>query len=77
MNLDQLTYAINGAVYEVSRILGPGFLERVYENALLVELQGEKASKHRAKHPFELATKKHWLETILLISWLTIKWSLN
>ena len=39
MNIDQLTYAINGAVFEVSRILGPGFLEKVYENALLVELR--------------------------------------
>ena len=39
MDIDQLTYAINGAVFEVSRILGPGFLEKVYENALLVELR--------------------------------------
>ena len=39
MNIDQLTCAINGAVFEVSRILGPGFLEKVYENALLVELR--------------------------------------
>jgi GxxExxY protein len=32
-------------VFEVNRILGPGFLEKVYENALLVELkrQGLKA----------------------------------
>jgi GxxExxY protein len=39
MDIDQLTYAINGAVFEVNRILGPGFLEKVYENALLVELK--------------------------------------
>jgi GxxExxY protein len=45
MDLDQLTYAINGAVFEVNRVLGAGFLEKVYENALLVELkrQGIKA----------------------------------
>ena len=35
---DDLTYKINGAVFEVSRVLGPGFLEKVYENALSYEL---------------------------------------
>jgi GxxExxY protein len=43
--LDQLTYRINGAIFEVNRVLGAGFLEKVYENALRVELkkQGLKA----------------------------------
>ena len=36
---DKITYEINGSVYEVNRLLGPGFLEKVYENALLFELQ--------------------------------------
>ena len=36
--LDELTYIINGAVFEVNRILGAGFLEKVYEKALLNEL---------------------------------------
>jgi GxxExxY protein len=39
MNLKELTYQINGAVYEVNKVLGAGFLEKVYENALLVELR--------------------------------------
>jgi len=39
MDINELTYAINGAVFEVNRILGPGFLEKVYENALLIELR--------------------------------------
>ena len=39
MKLNDVTYAINGAVFEVNNILGPGFLEKVYENALLVELK--------------------------------------
>jgi GxxExxY protein len=39
MDSNDITYAINGAVFEVNRILGPGFLEKVYENALLVELK--------------------------------------
>ena len=39
MDIEQLTYKINGAIYEVNRILGPGFLEKVYENALMIELK--------------------------------------
>ena len=39
MDINDITYAINGAVFEVNRILGLGFLEKVYENALLVELK--------------------------------------
>ena len=38
MDINELTYMINGAIYEVNRELGSGFLEKVYENALLVEL---------------------------------------
>ena len=37
--LDELTYNINGAIFEVNRELGVGFLEKVYENALLLELR--------------------------------------
>jgi GxxExxY protein len=57
MNLDQLTYAINGAVYEVSRILGPGFLEKVYENALLVELR-QKGIKAQGQAPIRVSYKE-------------------
>jgi len=39
MEINDLTYAINGAIFEVNRVLGPGFLERVYENALMIELE--------------------------------------
>ncbi len=39
MDINELTYKINGAVFEVNRILGAGFLEKVYENALLLELR--------------------------------------
>ena len=38
MNINELTYQINGAIFEVSRTLGAGFLEKVYENALMIEL---------------------------------------
>ncbi len=39
MNLNDITYIINGAVFEVNKVLGHGFLEKVYENALLIEMK--------------------------------------
>ncbi len=39
MDINDITYAINGAVFEVNKVLGAGFLEKVYEKALLIELQ--------------------------------------
>ena len=39
MDLNDITYQINGAIFEVNRILGPGFLEKVYENAMMVEFK--------------------------------------
>jgi len=38
MDINDITYQINGAVFEVNRILGHGFLERIYKKALLIEL---------------------------------------
>lgn len=37
--LDQITEKIIGCVHQVSNTLGSGFLEKVYENALAVELR--------------------------------------
>jgi GxxExxY protein len=39
MTDDQLTEKIIGCAYTVHNKLGPGFLEKVYENALRIELQ--------------------------------------
>ena len=36
---EELTRAIIGAAIEVHRRLGPGFLESIYEKALVIELQ--------------------------------------
>ena len=41
LGLRDLTYKINGAVFEVHKTLGEGFLEKVYENALLLELKNQ------------------------------------
>ena len=37
--LDRLTERVIGCAYEVSNTLGCGFLEKVYENALAIELR--------------------------------------
>ena len=39
MDLNEITYEIRGAVFEVNRVLGSGFLEKIYENALLIEIR--------------------------------------
>ena len=56
MDLNELTYSINGAVFEVNRILGPGFLEKVYENALLMELKA-RGIKAAAQYPIKVRYK--------------------
>lgn len=45
--LNQITEAVIGCAFEVSNTLGIGFLEKVYENALFVELnnRGIRAEK--------------------------------
>ena len=38
MEIDNLTHKVIGCAYHVHNVLGPGFLEKVYENALKLEL---------------------------------------
>jgi GxxExxY protein len=38
MEINDLTYHVIGSAYKVHNTLGPGFLEKVYENALKLEL---------------------------------------
>ena len=54
--INDITYTINGAVYEVNKVLGAGFLEKVYENALLVELRG-RGLKAESQVPIKVSYK--------------------
>ena len=47
--LDDITSTIIGAALEVHRVLGPGFMESVYEEALAVELELRRVTYERQK----------------------------
>lgn len=57
MDLNEITYQVNGAIFEVNRVLGPGFLEKIYENALLIELQS-RGLKAEQQVPIKVAYKE-------------------
>jgi len=57
MDINELTYQINGAIFEVNRELGSGFLEKVYENALLIELS-ERGLKAESQVPIKVKYKR-------------------
>ncbi|MBU3981962.1 MAG: GxxExxY protein, partial [Proteobacteria bacterium] len=50
---DQLTEKIIGCAYEVGNVLGCGFLEKVYENALVHELR-RNGLRCEAQHSIEV-----------------------
>ena len=56
MDIDDITYIINGAVFEVNKVLGSGFLEKVYENALVVEMR-KQGLKVEAQKPIAVSYK--------------------
>ena len=49
MTHDEITFEIRGAVYDVYRVLGPGLLESVYEEALVYELEQRGLKVERQK----------------------------
>ena len=53
---DRLTYRVRGCIYEVFRHLGAGFLEKVYERALIEELKTTGLSVS-AQHPVKVMYK--------------------
>jgi len=56
MDINELTYKINGAIYDVNRILGSGFLEKVYRKALLIELR-KRGLKAQSEMPIQVQYK--------------------
>jgi GxxExxY protein len=56
---DSLTELVLGAVFEVSNTLGAGFLEKVYERAVLREL-GLRDIRATAQASFTVAYKGHY-----------------
>ena len=60
MKINDITYEIRGALFEVNRILGPGFLEKVYENALLIELEN-RGLKAGNQVPIKVAYKENYV----------------
>jgi len=57
---DALTERVLGAVFEVSNILGAGFLEKVYERALLREL-GLRGVRATSQASFPVTYKGHYV----------------
>ena len=55
---DPLTHAVIGAAIEVHRLLGPGYLERTYEEALAIELR-LRGIEYSRQHPIALTYKGH------------------
>src|SRR5215210_6651746 len=53
MKEDLLTKKIIGCAYRVHNTLGPGFLEKVYENALRIELE-KQGLKVRQQEPISV-----------------------
>lgn len=49
----ELTSDILGCCFEVMKELGPGFLERVYKNALLIAMR-QKGLQVEVEHPYEV-----------------------
>jgi len=55
--LNHLVEKVVGAAYEVSNVLGVGFLERVYERAMVVELN-RRGIRAEPQSPLRIAYKK-------------------
>ena len=49
MTENQISYQIRGAIYDVYKVLGPGLLESVYEEALCYELEQRGLKVERQK----------------------------
>jgi GxxExxY protein len=57
MDTNELAYQIRGAIFEVNKVLGSGFLEKIYENALMIELP-KKELNAESQVPIEVNYKE-------------------
>lgn len=64
MTINQISYQIRGAIYEVYKTLGPGLLESVYEEALVFELE-QRGLKVERQKPVPVVYKGNTLKTDL------------
>ena len=67
MSLNEISYQIRGAVFDVYNELGPGLLEKVYEQALIIELQNKELQVQN-QVPIEVLYKGFDLGLILYLS---------
>ncbi|KAF3884770.1 MULTISPECIES: GxxExxY protein [Nostocales] len=56
--MSELTGSVIGAAIEVHRMLGPGFLESVYHQALRLEFE-MRGIPHKSKYPVAITYKSH------------------
>ena len=64
MIINEITYEIRGAIYDVYKELGPGLLESVYEEALCFELE-QRGLKVDRQIPVPIRYKGNLLKTEL------------
>ena len=64
MTVNEITYVIRGAIYDVYKMLGPGLFESVYEEALCFELEQRGLTVERQKQ-VPINYKGHVLKTEL------------
>ena len=64
MTENQISYQIRGAIFDVYKVLGPGLLESVYEEALCYELEQRKLKVERQK-PVPIVYKGNILKSDL------------
>ncbi len=64
MTINQISYQIRGAIYDVYKTLGPGLLESVYEEALVFELE-QRGLKVERQKPVPIIYKGNTLKTEL------------
>lgn len=64
MTINDISYQIRGAIYDVYKTLGPGLLESVYEEALIFELK-QRGLKVERQKPVPILYKGNVLKSEL------------